>query len=396
MSSGPEFIHLTDRCVLKNLEAPYLYDLESDDLYELCPDAFQFLVRCSRGERPPVREEDEEFIRFCLSENLIAFSDSPVFRDIPAQQSPIPSLRYLELLITDRCNLKCRHCYLGDSLHHDLSLERVKGIMKEFEGIHGLRLLISGGEPLLHPRFWEINDSLKDHAFRSVLLSNGTLISREIARQLNVHEVQISLDGMSDGHDSLRGEGSFEKAIMAIEHLEEAGIRVSIATMIHQGNLAEFSQLASLVQSRQIQEWNVDLPCVQGRWGENLDLGVPVAEAAQFMQYGCGGGWHDSADGYSCGAHLCAILPTGDVSKCSLFREDPVGSIDEGLKTCWQRIPHIPLQDLTCNCPEKEACRGGCRYRAKLDENLFGPDLFQCYARGVLKGGESVEDQEGR
>jgi MoaA/NifB/PqqE/SkfB family radical SAM enzyme len=72
-----------------------------------------------------------------------------------------------------------------------------------------------------------------------------------------------------------------------------------------------------------------------------------------------------------------------------------VGSIEEGLPICWQRIPHIPLTDLSCNCTEIEACRGGCRDRAKIHGGLFHPDPFQCYARGVLKGGEEHDDQEG-
>jgi len=84
------------------------------------------------------------------------------------------------------------------------------------------------------------------------------------------------------------------------------------------------------------------------------------------------------------------------VAKCGLFRREPVGSTDEGLRICWERIPRIRLNELNCRCEQKEECRGGCRYRAKINGDLYAPDLLQCYARGVLKGGEHDEDSESQ
>lgn len=380
-----KFFSVAFHCALKRLEEPYLYDIANDQLYELGEEAFQFLLKCSQGERLPVKEEDESFIQYCLSENLIFLSDIPVRREICVDPSPIPSLRYLEFLITDRCNLCCRHCYLGEGLCQDLSLESIMKVLKEFEEIQGLRLLLSGGEPLLHPNFWEINEVLRDYPFRSVLLSNGTTINQDNARKLRVHEVQLSLDGMKKGHESLRGEGTFEKVIRAIDHLQEAHLRVSIATMIHRNNLAEFDELASFLQSKQIEEWNVDVPCLAGRMEENQDLWVSPEEGGPLLRYAFGGGLHNAEHQETCGVHLCAVLPDGKVAKCGLFSEEPVGSIDEGLRMCWERMPRISLQALRCNCSLMEACRGGCRYRAKGLGDLLGPDLFQCYAREILK-----------
>lgn len=388
MPSENKFITLTPHSVLKNLEQPYLFDIENDELYELNTDAFQFLLRTSRGEHPLVREEDEEFIQFCLSENLIAFSETPCQRKMSLNPSPIPSLRYLELQITDRCNLQCCHCYIGESGHQNLPKNQIQKVFEEFEEIQGLRLLLSGGEPLLHPHFWEINDLLRNFAFRTILLSNGTLVTRSIAKRLHVHEVQISLDGMKEGHESLRGKGTFEKTIKAIDHLQEVNIKISVATMIHRKNLSEFDQLASLIQSKEIEEWNVDVPCVEGRLKTNPDVWVAPSEAGRYLSYGYGGGFHGSTNNFTCGAHLCAIISDGTVCKCGLFSQEPVGCIEEGLRICWARIPRIPLKDLECECPVIEECRGGCRYRAKIQGNLFQPDLFQCYARGILKGGE--------
>lgn len=385
MSYENKFFEIAPHCSLKRLEEPCLYDIENDQLYELGEDAFQFLLRCSQGESALVKKEDEEFIQYCLSENLIVLSERPIRRDILTHPSPVPSLRYLEFQLTDRCNLHCRHCYLGDGFLEDLPFGKILKVLKEFEEIQGLRLLLSGGEPLLHPDFWEINEVLGEYPFRSVMLSNGTLITEDNAKKLRVHEVQLSLDGMKKGHESLRGEGTFEKTIRAIGHLQAANIRVSIATMIHRENLKEFDEMASLIQSKNIEEWNVDIPCIAGRMEENRNFWVLPHETGSLLRYGYGGGLHGSEHHETCGAHLCAILTNGNVAKCGLFGEEPVGPIDEGLRVCWERIPRIQLNELRCSCSVIEECRGGCRYRAKLQGDLFEPDLFQCYARGILR-----------
>jgi radical SAM protein with 4Fe4S-binding SPASM domain len=395
MSYENKFFAIAPHCSLKRLEEPTLYDIENDELYELGEEAYEFLLKCSQGERVSIRKEDEEFIQYCLSEKLIFISETPVKTSGVPHPSPIPSLRYLEFQITDRCNLRCRHCYIGESLHQDLPLEKILMVLKEFEEIQGLRLLLSGGEPLLHPHFWEINEILRDYSFHSVILSNGMLINKATAEKLRVHEVQVSLDGMKQGHESIRGEGAFEKTLQAIDNLLETNIRVSIATMIHRKNLKEFDKLASLIQSKNIVEWNVDIPCITGRMEKNKDLWVSPSEAGQFLHYGYGGGLHSSEKKASCGAHLCAIIANGDIAKCGLFSQEPVGSIDEGLRACWERVPRILLKELQCNCSEIEECRGGCRYRAKLQGDIYQPDLFQCYSRGVLKGGEKDEYQKG-
>ena len=193
---------------------------------------------------------------------------------------------------------------------------------------------------------------------------------------------------MKAGHELIRGVGTFEKALKAIDYLQEFRIRVSIATMIHRGNVKEFEAMDALIRSRNIEEWNIDQPCLEGRLKENQHLFVPPSEAGRLLRYGFGGGLHHSGKDTTCGAHLCAILPNGMVAKCGLFSREPVGSMDEGLSVCWERIPRISLTELECQCKILEECRGGCRYRARDHAGILSPDLFQCYARDVLKGGD--------
>jgi radical SAM protein with 4Fe4S-binding SPASM domain len=384
-------VDLAPGCFLRQLEAPSLYDSRSDELYELSPDAFDFLLACARGEAPVMPVQDLAFLDFCLAEDLVRRSaERPRGPAHPVRPAPRPSLRYLEILLTDRCNLRCRHCYLGEAGTNDLALPRFARTVEEFADMQGLRLLLSGGEPLMHPRFWEINRLLPRLPLRAVLLTNGTLVTPEAARRLAVREAQVSLDGMREGHDSLRGAGSFGRALAGARALAAAGVAVSVATMIHRGNLSEFDALDELVRGLGAREWTVDALCLAGRLPAQEGVQVAPAVAGRYLdRYGFGGGMHESTPGRACGYHLAAVHPDGRVAKCGLFAGEAAGHVDEGLERCWARIPHPALGDLECSrvggggCLALEECRGGCRFRAREEGNALGRDRYQCAARGI-------------
>jgi radical SAM protein with 4Fe4S-binding SPASM domain len=383
VSSPGSYLALSPSCHLKWLETPCLFDAASDDLYELSADAAEFLMRCHGGERVPAGGDGRDFARTLVNAGLASWSATPAVRPLDGAFAPRPSLRYLELLLTDRCNLSCRHCYLGDGGGTDLPTREALSAAAQLAEMSGLRLLLSGGEPLLHPGFWEVNEALPDLPLRTVLLTNGTLIDPEVARRLMVREAQVSIDGLKDGHEALRGAGSFDAAWRGIDALLDVGIPVAVATMIHRGNLREFEGLSDLLDSRGIAEWTVDVPCAAGRLARGDLLAVTPEEAGPLLALSRGGGLHASEGGHACGAHLAAVLPDGRVAKCGFYADESVGSLREGLRACWGRIPRPLLADLRCDCPELASCRGGCRYRAALAGDAAGPDPYQCEARGI-------------
>ena len=138
----------------------------------------------------PDTPDGAAFVDYCLEEGLMQTVADRFAREPRLVQSPAPSLRYLLLHITDRCNLSCRHCFLGDSGRTDLPLPDVIAAVDELEQLQGLRLMISGGEPLLHRDFWKINDLIAERDLRPILLSNGTLLDEKAARRLRFQEVQ--------------------------------------------------------------------------------------------------------------------------------------------------------------------------------------------------------------
>src|SRR4030043_1826741 len=103
--------YLTRNAVLKWIETPTVYHIAKDELYELDNDSFEFLINCASESGCDVKES--EFIDYCLKEGILTRDKVSVKRP-PLIKSPDPSLRYLELQITNRCNLRCKHCYIGD------------------------------------------------------------------------------------------------------------------------------------------------------------------------------------------------------------------------------------------------------------------------------------------
>ena len=402
--------YLSRNAVLKWLEEPSLYHIRKDDLYELDSASFSFLKKCmtDTGCASP----DREFINYCLQEGLITHK-RPVAKKPAVKRSPLPSLRYLELQITDRCNLRCRHCFIGDSdsskdvhprrvsfqkegkgkltddsaEHHynELSVPQIRTVLKEFEHMQGLRVLITGGEPLLHRKFMLINDMLPRFSVRKVLFTNGLLLNNTIAKNLHVEEIQVSIDGLEAAHDSLRGKGTFRSALKAVEIALGAGLEVSVATMVHAKNVRDFGKMDRLFKKIGIKDWTVDIPCIVGRLRENADLWITPKRGGTFLRYGFGAGLHAGSSGFGCGLHLMAVMANGTLAKCTFFSDKFVGTIQDGLGKCWKKIKPVKLEELSCDCGHIEECRGGCRYRAFLSGNIKGKDLYKCYSYGKMK-----------
>ncbi len=375
---------------LKILEEPCVYNTENDELYEINDEAVEFLEKCNGLNPLSALSYDEEFLAYCIDEKLLCLKQEKkkFFQPQPLKKPPFPSLRYLELQVTDRCNLACRHCYLGKSKKRDLDAGTMESVFKQFEVMQGLRMIISGGEPLMHPEFWKINEMLKGRSFRSILLTNGTLLTKDNIGTINVGEYQISVDGLQESHDAFRGKGTFKKAMDAVEMLIKNGKDVSVGTMVNRYNRNDFPEMEELFTTLGVREWSVDIPVEMGyARGQSASIFLPANEASAYLRFGFGGGLYKSSGDYVCGAHLCAVTPSGDVCKCGFYADSPSGNIkDKTLKTCWEKIEKGKLGDLECGrCEYLSECRGGCRYRAFMEGTEKGVDSVKCFFFGVKK-----------
>jgi radical SAM protein with 4Fe4S-binding SPASM domain len=244
-----------------------------------------------------------------------------------------------------------------------------------------MRLLISGGEPLLYPALREFIEATRDLQLRRVLLTNGTLLSVATMHWLQVEEVQVSLDGWRHGHERLRGAGTFDRTLRGLTAVREAGIPLSIATMAHRENIDEFPRLARFTEEIGAREWGIDLLCPAGALLDHPQFLIPVEEGVPLLQHAYGGGYHGASVGFACGRHLLTILPSGQAVKCGFYADESLGDARQGLLACWQKLRHIPLAELECRaCPALADCAGGCRFRAGA---ALAPDPVMCALHGV-------------
>ena len=388
--SARGFLTLAPHCSLKRLETPALYDIRADELYELDEEAARFLAAGPPRDDASQSPETAAFVDYCLAEGLLV--ETPAATPVAFPDAPplVPSLRYLLVHITDRCTLRCRHCFIGAQTGTDLPLAEITRIAGEFVALQGLRFIVSGGEPLMHRHFWQLNERLPDYPFRSILLTNGTLLDREAARALRFHEVQVSLDGPQDAHDQLRGKGSFRHALAALRYLAEAGVPISVGSVVFAGNLELFDELEAILGEFPLRGWSIDVPCPAGALIDNPGLLPDPARAAALMGRSYGGGYYGSSSGWACGAHLAAVMADGTIDKCGYFTGLRSGHIREGLAAAWPNIPRWRLEELTCRCSHLAECRGGCRFRAQARGELLGPDPAMCLLRGVPAGGDQL------
>jgi len=161
--------------------------------------------------------------------------------------------------MTQRCNLKCVHCYARSedlSYDNELTHEQSIAMIDDLAGFGVPVLLFSGGEPLTHPRLVEYAQYAVKKGMRAVISTNGTLITKEKAKtlkEIGLSYVGISLDGLEKTHDLFRGvKGSFKKAMAAIENCKEAGIKVGLRFTINKRNVKDIPGIFDLLEEKNI------------------------------------------------------------------------------------------------------------------------------------------------
>lgn len=134
----------------------------------------------------------------------------------------------------------------------------------------GLKIALTGGEPLLKPELWALVDYLKSFNTNLNLISNGTLVSKYISdiKHSGLKEFYISLDGITkESNDSIRGKGSFKKAIEGIEALKSQSFSVVIMFTLLKRNLPEAMELFGFAKELGIDGYIIErfFPLGQGK-----------------------------------------------------------------------------------------------------------------------------------
>lgn len=308
--------------------------------------------------------------------------------------------------LTERCNLKCIHCYQDERFSKkELTFNQSEKIIEAILNALKIwkrkgRINFTGGEPLIKKKLLlQLIKCIKgkDPNIPIGILTNGTLLTTSVVKKLKeegVSFVQVSLDGATEKvHDSIRGIRSFRKAVEGIRKLVKAKFTTAIMFTLHKRNMHEIPELINLALNLGVTRLGVERIVPIG-YGKNLKNEMLTPEELhqvflylakrrrelrkkkqkldiwtyrplwyllrkEVKDFGIGGGC-------SAGLNGLTIMPNGDVMPCRRLNLVIGNILKDNLFEIWYSSPL--LWDLRerkkiagCgSCPNLPNC-GGCR-----------------------------------
>ncbi len=292
--------------------------------------------------------------------------------------------------ISLKCNLRCVHCLSdsGQASRDELTHEECLNLIDQLTAMKVFQTNIGGGEPFMREDFLDLLAYSHEKGQVTCVSTNGTMVDPSLAKRLSDLKflyLQVSLDGATaEVNDAIRGKGTYEKILYAMDCLATECVPFSINTVLTRTN---FSQLEIL--RKMASEYHAELrvsrfrPSGRGKTSKAY-LGPTKDQLETFST------WLDEHDlvrtGDSffcltsenrrrkgldmCGASkmTCCISPMGQVYPCAFLQEEPflVGNIrDSSFKDLWDsslvfnRFRSLDVKSCM-DCHRFDSCRGGC------------------------------------
>jgi len=151
--------------------------------------------------------------------------------------------------MTRHCNLTCTHCFVTSSpqLPMGMPTDELMRMLREMHKIGVIELRLTGGEVTTRPDWFDLLREAKQLGFVLSLNTNAVYQHPDKTigelSQLGLDQVTVSLDGLRDAHDSIRGDGMFEKAFAALRTMRAAGIRTRVNCVLTSLNIKDALEL---------------------------------------------------------------------------------------------------------------------------------------------------------
>lgn len=361
-----------------------------------------------------IYEKLEELFSFLYNENLIEFSFSEDFYE-PVYNYKSPLSIIWE--ITYACNLQCDFCIAkaGTPIPKELNSEDIESILNELISLNVNLINITGGEPLLRKDLvLLITKKAVENGIKINLLTNGTLVTEEIAKELfnaGIKQVQVSVDSVyPDVHDKQRGVvGSWNKAINGIKLLKNVGMTVTAAAVVTKSNFEYFKDTRQFL-GEIADKIKIGPVLPMGR-GFNNDY-LLTSDMIYHILHSRSSNDQNLLSDFIFPKQTCSIgstpviTPTGDVYPCMLtkYEELKLGNLKN--TTLELIYESKKLQELCnwnidkiepCNkCKYRYYCGAGCRGSAyAYHGSIYKNDAYYCAARKrfaaeLLKNGDPV------
>jgi radical SAM protein with 4Fe4S-binding SPASM domain len=334
-------------------------------------------------------------------------------RDIDLRVVP----RHAVWELTLQCDLGCRHCgsRAGKARPGELDTAECLDVVDQLAELGVQEVTLIGGEAYLRPDWLEIVRAIRAHGMDCGMTSGGRGIDSRRAHQAaeaGLQTVSISLDGLAQTHDRLRGaRGAFRSGLAALTNLREAGVPVGVNTQINRLSMSELEDLLEVIIAHGVHSWQVMLTVAMGRAVDEpevlcqphdmlalfplLDLLKERCEQAGVRLWpgnnlGYFGPYESRlrgslprGHGTSCGAGrgTLGIEADGSIKGCPSLPSDAWtgGNLrDSSLRDIWQRAPALRYtRDRTVDdlwgfcrtCYYADTCRAGCTWTSYV---LFG------------------------
>lgn len=292
-----------------------------------------------------------------------------LFRAYRAIQAKLHELNYILWECTLRCNLNCMHCGSDCNRGSEIPDMPIADFLKVLDRIaeeynpHKVMVAITGGEPLLRKDLEECGRQIHKKGFPWGIVSNGYLLTSKRLTSLvrsGLRSVTISLDGLQDSHNWLRGkDNSFQKAIQAIKVCAmEDDLVYDVVTCVNKRNFSELEAIKDMLLQTGTKKWRLFTIFPKGRAVSNKELFLSNPEFRQMLDfiadcrdrkiieanYECEGflGNYEGKvrDGFfycRAGINVASVLADGSISACPSLREDFIqGNIyKDDFLDCW-------------------------------------------------------------
>jgi len=349
--------------------------------------------------------------------------------------------------ITLKCNLACSHCgsRAGHARAKELSTEEALDLVRQMAEVGIKEVTLIGGEAFLRPDWLQIAAAINQAGMLCSMTTGGYGISLETARKMKeagIASVSVSIDGLEETHDRLRGKkGSWKYAFKTMSHLREVGITFGCNTQINRLSAPEFPLIYERIRDAGVIAWQMQLTVPMGNAADNADILLQpyellalypmlarvarraLSDGVQF-QPGNNIGYYGPDErllrgrgdenewtfwqGCSAGLSTLGIEADGAIKGCPSLPTSAYTGGNIRDHSLWEIVEHTEelrfnlgagtpqgtahLWGFCKTCEFAELCRGGCTWTAHVFFNRRGNNPY-CHHRALVQAERGMRER---